>query len=238
MKFPWSSPIPPASPSTPATAPARLRRIRSILRWLSLGLLALLVLLGALAWGAVRQSWPVESGRLQLAGLTAPVEVVRDPQGLPQIYAETTEDLIFAQGYIQAQDRFWQMDIWRHVGSGRLAEVFGEGQVETDLFLRTLGWEAIAEREWEQIQREDADLETVLSQYAAGVNAYLADRQGTELSLEHGILGLLNRNYQPAPWTPVNSLTWAKVMAYDLCKNLDDERLRLALKQILPPERV
>ncbi|MGA1475819.1 MAG: penicillin acylase family protein [Prochlorothrix sp.] len=210
MKFPWF----PSSRSHRSTP--RSRRIRSILRWFAFCLLLVTVLLGSVGWEAVRQSWPVEQGQLTLPGLSAPVTVVRDDQGVPQIYADTTADLMFAQGYIQAQDRFWQMDVWRHVGAGRLAEMFGEKQVDTDRFLRTLGWESIAQREWARIQAEDPQMREVMERYAAGINAYLADRRGIQLSLEHGILGLLNRDYEPAPWHPVNSLTWAKVMAYDL----------------------
>ena len=80
------------------------------------------------------RSFPQTDGELQLAGLDGPVDIYRDELGIPHIYASTTHDLFFAQGYVHAQDRFWQMDFWRHIGSGRLSEMFGKSQVETDSF--------------------------------------------------------------------------------------------------------
>jgi len=90
------------------------------------------------------KSFPQIDGEIKLAGLDAPVDIYRDGMGIPHIYASTQHDLFFAQGYIHAQDRFWQMDFWRHIGSARLSEMFGEGQVSTDSFLRTLGWRQVA----------------------------------------------------------------------------------------------
>jgi hypothetical protein len=87
-----------------------------------------------------KKSFPQIDGEIQAAGLDGPVDIYRDAMGIPHIYASHAHDLFFAQGYVHAQDRFWQMDFWRHIGSGRLSEMFGEGQVETDMFLRTLGW--------------------------------------------------------------------------------------------------
>src|SRR5660397_278902 len=112
------------------------------------------------------------------------------------------------------------MDFWRHIGGGRLSEMFGESQLETDKFLRTLGWTRTAEQELELIRPETR---AALEAYAEGVNAYLGARSETELSLEYAVLGLTNRGYEPQPWTPVNTLTWVKVMSWDLCGNLSDE---------------
>ncbi|MCK7530751.1 MAG: penicillin acylase family protein [Marinilabiliales bacterium] len=98
--------------------------------------------------------------------------------GIPHIYASTQHDLFFAQGYVHAQDRFWQMDTWRHIGSGTLSEMFGEGQVETDAFLRTLGWKQTAEAEYATAR---PDSKAILEAYAEGVNAYIKDREPTEL---------------------------------------------------------
>ncbi len=86
------------------------------------------------------KSFPQTDGEIQLEGLNASVDIYRDKMGIPHIYASSPHDLFFAQGYVHAQDRFWQMDTWRHIGSGTLSEMFGSGQVETDTFLRTLGW--------------------------------------------------------------------------------------------------
>ena len=114
-----------------------------------LGLLVIVLLLVIPAGGvwAVRSSFPVTEGEVRLAGLQGPVDVYRDAEGVPHIYAASDQDLLFAQGYVHAQDRFWQMDFWRHIGSGRLSEMFGERQLETDQFLRTLGWRQTAEEE-------------------------------------------------------------------------------------------
>ncbi len=89
---------------------------------------------------AAGRSFPKTDGEIKLAGLDGQVDVLRDHMGIPHIYASSQHDLFFAQGYIHAQDRFWQMDSWRHIGSGTISEMFGSGQVETDTFLRTLGW--------------------------------------------------------------------------------------------------
>ena len=102
------------------------------------------------------QSFPQIDGQIRAPGLEASVEIYRDSLGIPHIYAGSTHDLFFAQGYVHAQDRFWQMDAWRHIGAGRLSEMFGKSQVDTDTFLRTLGWEQTAEAEWSQLGPEFA----------------------------------------------------------------------------------
>ncbi|MEI7845736.1 MAG: penicillin acylase family protein [Chloroflexota bacterium] len=207
-------------------------------RWLA-GLLVVLVglaVLGGVAGNAVvRASFPQTSGEIKLVGLTGPVRVVRDNMGIPHIYAGSPHDLFMAQGYVHAQDRFWQMDFWRHIGSGRLSEMFGKGQLETDMFLRTLGWRQIAEKEMESISPQSR---IILEAYSDGVNAYLKDHSGTQLSLEYGILGLLTPSYKPEPWLPVHTLTWAKAMAWDLRGNMAAEIERAILLKTLSPEQV
>lgn len=210
-----------------------------ILGRILLGLLALIVLavvaVVAFVYLAVDDSYPQVDGEIQLPGLQAQVDVYRDENGIPHIYASTEHDLFFAQGYVHAQDRFWQMDFNRHVGSGRLSEMLGDATLDTDMFLRTVGWERVARAELELM---DAESLAMLQAYSDGVNAYLADRNGTELSLEYMFLGLLNSNYEPAPWEPVNTLTWAKAMAWDLRDNMDNEIERAILLNTLPAERV
>jgi penicillin amidase len=144
-------------------------------------------------------------------------------------------DLFFAQGYVHAQDRFWQMDAWRHIGSGTLSEMFGSAQVETDTFLRTLGWRMTAEAEWEQLGPESR---SSLEAYTEGVNAYIQDHKGTAASLEYAVLGLLSPDYKIEPWTPVNSLTWGKAMAWDLRGNMDQEVERAVLLKTFSPAQV
>lgn len=97
----------------------------------------------------VRASLPQTKGSIKLDGLSGPVDVKRDSYGIPQVYASSDEDLFMAQGYVQAQDRFWEMDVRRHMTSGRLSEMFGKSQVKTDEFLRTLGWHRVAQKEYD-----------------------------------------------------------------------------------------
>src|SRR5512142_3314246 len=89
------------------------------------------------------KSFPQVNGQLHLQGLNGQVDIYRDKMGIPHIYATSSHDLFFAKGYVHAQDRFWQMDTWRHIGSGTLSEMFGDSQVNTDTFLRTLGWRQV-----------------------------------------------------------------------------------------------
>lgn len=182
------------------------------------------------------QSFPQIEGEITIAGLDGPVDIYRDQMGIPHIYASTLHDIFFAQGYVHAQDRFWQMDFWRHIGSGELSAMFGKGQVKTDTFLRTLGWRQVAEQEYEQLSPQ---VKTALQAYTDGVNAYIKDRRPEQLSLEHAILtSLLNRGYVVEPWTPIHSLTWGKAMAWDLGGNMDDEIERAILLKTLSPEQV
>lgn len=208
------------------------------MRWVKRILVFLLVLvLAATAYGifTVRRSFPLVEGEVELAGLNDRVEVLRDDLGVPHIYATNEHDLFFAQGYTHAQDRFWQMDFWRHIGAGRLSEMFGDSQVDSDLFLRSLGFEAIVEKEWATMGSPSRE---ILSSYAEGVNSYLEDRSGAEVSLEYAVLGIQNSGYQIEPWKPTDTLMWAKVMAWDLGGNLEAEVERALLGHVLPPERV
>ncbi len=198
-------------------------------------LLIIVIILSAFGIFTARQSFPQVDGLITLKGLDGPVEVYRDSMGIPNIYATNLHDLFMAQGFVHAQDRFWQMDFWRHIGSGRLSEMFGKSQLETDAFLRTLGWGQIANQEWKSSSPE---AKVILRAYADGVNAYLADHQGTALSLEYGVLKLLNAGYKPEAWTPVNSLTWGKVMAWDLGGKMEVEIARAILLKTLTPEQV
>jgi penicillin amidase len=198
-----------------------------------------LVVLSLAAGGSVyyltRRAFPQTSGDIHLPGLNNPVDVYRDAYGVPQVYASTSHDLFFAQGYLHAQDRFWQMDFWRHIGSGRLSEMFGKSELTTDEFLRTLGWGRVAQQELDAI---DPQSKALLQAYADGVNAYLADHQGSALSLEYSILKLISPGYKVEPWTPLNSLTWAKVMAWDLGGGIDIEIRNAILLKTLSAQQL
>jgi len=183
---------------------------------------------------SIPQSFPKVNGELQIPGLIKPVNIYRDEMGIANIYANSTHDLFLAQGYVHAQDRFWQMDFWRHIGSARLAEMF-PSEIETDIFLRALGWRQLAEQEYQLLEPE---LKSMLEAYSQGVNAYLSDHNGTALSLEYGILKILNPKYKPEAWTPVNTLTWAKSMAWELGGNMNNEIDRAILLKTLTIDEV
>ena len=196
--------------------------------WRVLGVIGLVVvlLLGGVALFAVhtvRASFPQTSGEVSVPGLTAATTVTRNDLGVPDIYADSLEDLFFTQGYVHAQDRFWEMDVRRHITAGRLSEMFGKDQVSTDAFLRTLGWRRIAEQEVELLSDRSR---RILDAYASGVNAYLAEHRGDRLSLEYAVLGLQNPDYQPEPWAPADSVAWIKALAWDLRSNMDEEVYR------------
>ncbi len=188
--------------------------------------LALVLMLGLAAVVVVRASFPDYDGELRVRGLSAPVTVHRDEHGVPQVYAATAHDLFLAQGYLHATDRFWEMDVRRHVTAGRLSELFGPSQVETDAYIRTMGWRRVAEQEYKLVA---PTTRRYLDAYAAGVNAWLADHSGASASLEYAVLALRNPDYTIEKWTAVDSLAWLKAMAWDLRSNAADELERAAL---------
>ena len=191
-----------------------------------LGALISIIVLAAILIGLliffIRRPFPQVEGTLQVPGLQAPVEVIRDRYGIPHIYASNEHDLYMAQGFVHAQDRFWQMEFWRRIGSGRLSEILGPSALDQDRFIRTLGWHRTAAQELELLEPAHRQ---ILEDYAQGVNAYLEQNRG-RLSLEFTILGLTGVRYDPEPWTPLNTMTWAKVMAWDLGGNRTDELAR------------
>ncbi|QYJ02823.1 penicillin acylase family protein [Nocardioides panacisoli] len=206
--------------------PRPRRRFRSLpgpVRWSTyVGVVVVLAIIAGLVAGVVvvRRSFPDASGTLEARGLESEVDVVRDEHGVPQIYADSMHDLMLAQGFVHAQERFFEMDVRRHATAGRLAEMFGEAGLESDMVVRTLGWRRVAEQELSLLEPETRDL---LDAYAEGVNAYLSDRSPSQVSLEYTVLGLGGLDYTIEDWTAVDSVAWLKAMAWDLRGNLDDE---------------
>ena len=176
------------------------------------------------AYFYVRLSLPRVSGEVELAGLAAPVEILRDRHGIPHIFAESEADAQFALGFVHAQDRLWQMEMNRRIASGRMAEALGRAARDTDRFLRTLGIRRAAEA---NVRHLDPSARSLLDAYAAGVNAFLDTRP--VLPPEFWILGL-----SPERWSPVDSAAWAKMMAWDLGGNWRSELLRLQLSRRMP----
>jgi penicillin amidase len=191
-----------------------------IVAYVAGALVLVLLVTGLYAVWTIHRSFPQTSGDITVPGLRGDVTVLRDDKGVPQIYADNAEDLFFAQGYVQAQDRFFEMDFRRHVTSGRLSEWFGNDSLETDEFVRTLGWRRVAEKELALL---DPDTVRYLDSFSSGVNAYLANHSGAQLSLEYAVLGLNGVDTTPEPWTPADSVSWLKAMAWDLRGNIDDE---------------
>jgi penicillin G amidase len=184
-----------------------------------------LVVIGSIA---TERGWPQTTGTIAVKGLNQPVTVLRDRYGLIQITADTTHDLFVAQGYVHAQERMWQMEISRRIGAGRLSELFGKSQVDTDTYIRTLGWRVSAQRDLDAMSPLSR---FILQSYADGVNAWIAEHQG-RLSTPFVVAGVLSGTYdvggyQLEPWTPLDTATWQKVQAWSLGGNVDSEIFRL-----------
>ena len=188
------------------------------------------LVLAALAGGYLflRQSLPRTEGELPVAGISRPVEILRDAFGIPHIFAESIEDAHFALGYVHAQDRLWQMEMNRRIAAGRLAEALGPGALESDRFLRTLGVHRVARS---NLEHYDAETRRVLDAYAAGVNAFLAGRP--VLPPEFWLARV-----SPEAWSPADSVGWTKMMAWDLGTNWRSELLRMHLAKTLPMARI
>jgi len=192
-------------------------------------LLAVVVLaLGAVAIYASR-SLPVTAGRLALPGVQAELRIERDAQGIPSIRAASERDAWYGLGVAHAQDRLWQLETHRRIAAGRLAEVFGPSALETDRFLRALGVRRAAQAQWHRLPEASR---LALQAYADGINAVMSDGLRARPP-EFLILGV-----QPEPWTPVDSLGWATMMAWDLGGNWATELLRLRLALQMPVARI
>ncbi len=197
-------------------------------------LLILLILISIIGVVLVRRPFPQTKGTLRLPGLLEQVDVFRDSYGVPHIYAANAHDLFMAQGFVHAQDRFWQMEFWRRSGSGTLSEILGSSALESDRFIRTVGWHRTAAQELELYNEVELD---VLGAYAEGVNAYIEQNSGS-LGLEFTVLGLTGVSFDPEPWTPLNTLTYAKLMAWDLGGNRSAELTRAQIAARLGTESV
>ncbi|GMR11438.1 MAG: penicillin acylase family protein [Anaerolineae bacterium] len=200
-----------------------------MLRFLSRLLIALVVIAAvvALAVAAFRflvapRAFPQVDGTLTLAGLDASVDIYRDSFGIPHIYASTEHDLLMANGFVQAQDRFWQMEFQRRVPTGRLSEILGEGTLDTDRYFRTIGLHRAASVEADLLEGEDLE---ALNAYAEGVNAYLETHSGPK-GLEFTILGLQGTRFEPEQWSPFDTLVSGKLLAWFLRSNADQELAR------------
>jgi len=191
----------------------------------------LLLLLAALAAAAL-YAWratPVHAGEAKVTGLDAAVTIERDANGIPTIRATSMADAAFALGFAHAQDRLWQLETHKRIGSGRLAEAFGPAALDNDRFLRALGVKRAAEAQWAAMKGESR---AVLTAYAAGINAWQREHLKARPP-EMLILGVPVED-----WTPADSLAWAIMMAWDLGGNWTNELLRARLSLTLPKSRI
>jgi penicillin amidase len=224
---------PPREHPRPALFAAPLRHRAHIhLRrlFLTLGILVALValvLITTAAWlrHSMHASLPQLDGALHAPGLTLPVTVTRDAQGVPSIQATNLDDLLFAQGFITAQDRLWQMDALRRHASGQLAEILGSSMVEHDRLQRTLQVSEAADR---AVAALPADQIHQLQVYARGVNSFIAQNSG-HLPVEFHLL-----HYTPAPWTPRDTILVSLAMFQDLSTQFPVKLRREALATHLP----
>ncbi|WP_397548067.1 penicillin acylase family protein [Rossellomorea yichunensis] len=192
----------------------------------------LFIMLGILIFANyyIDRSLPVTSGTISLNGLSQDVEVIRDKDGVPHILAQNEKDLYMAQGYVQAQDRLFQMDLSRRQASGRLSEVVGEKAIDRDKFFRTFGLRRAAEVSFTAYPDEAKQL---LEWYAVGVNAYMQEATDEgRLPIEFTLLG-----YKPEKWTPIDSLTIGKYMAFDLGGHWQGQAFRYWALENLPKDK-
>ncbi|HXG42172.1 MAG TPA: penicillin acylase family protein [Dehalococcoidia bacterium] len=179
----------------------------------------------ALAYRLLRGRQPTGRRRLRLVGLREEVEVLRDRWGVPHIYARNLWDLFFALGYVQAQDRLWQLDFYRRLATGTLAEVMGEAALEYDRLMRRVGIGRVASRD---VDRLGPQVREAMEAFAGGVNAWLAS--GT-LPVECLLL-----RYRPQPWQVSDSTAIGRFVAWTLSGNWDREVLRAWLLERFGPE--
>ncbi len=209
-----------------------------LLKWLMRLVVAGLVLAGlalGLGYYLVSRSLPDYDATHTVAGITAPVRIVRDTAGVPHVFGATDADTFYGLGFVHAQDRLWQMTLLRRTAQGRLSELFGARTLRIDETLRRLDLYRLAARS--EAAQDDAT-RAALDAYAAGVNAWIAtvnaDARG------RGAPEFFLFDAQIAPWQPADSLAVIKLMGLQLSSHLDNEilRARTALALENRPERL
>ena len=218
-----------ATPTLASDAPSRGGRLlrRAALASFLMALAAIAGIAGW-CWHVARAALPQVDGTIRVGGLKMPVAVLRDAQGVPHITAASSDDLFFAQGYVTAQDRLWQMDMSRRWAAGEVAEILGSVMLPHDREQRVLGLRQAAERSLAQFPSEEL---ARWRAYANGVNAFIASHRDN-LPVEFRLLG-----YQPRPWTPLDSLLCGANLAQSLNHyQYLTELLRESVQKSLPPE--
>ena len=227
--YPEESSLPPTSRDDPESWPRQTSRApshrllrNSLLTFAALALIGVAAFFFARHWirSATYTSLPQLDGSLSLSGLTAPVTIQRDVHGVPHIHAADLDDLVFAQGFVTAGDRLFQMDLLRRHAAGELAEILGATVVPHDRLQRTLQIRAAADRAVAALPLDQLHL---LQSYARGVNASI-ERQAAHLPVEFRVL-----RYQPAPWSPRDSLLVSLAMFEDLTNTFSSKLARESL---------
>jgi penicillin G amidase len=175
-----------------------------------------------------QRNLPQIEGTIRLDGLSGPVEVLRDRWGVPHIYARDLIDLAFAQGFVHAQDRLWQMELNRRTARGLLSELFGEIALETDRAVRTFGFNRLAEMDLAIFPQQARD---ILLAYTGGINAFL-ERASSRLPVEFMLL-----RHRPKPWQLVDTAAFMRLMIWQLSHAWNHEIVRARLLQAVGPER-
>ncbi|WP_207433435.1 penicillin acylase family protein [Sabulibacter ruber] len=168
------------------------------------------------------------SEELTLAGLKAPVQVRFDSLRVPHIFAQNDHDLYFAQGYLTAKDRLWQMEFMTHAAAGRLSELIGDQTLEMDRYQRRIGMVASARKSLEKMQA-DPQSKAVMNAYTAGVNAYIDQLSPRDYPFEYKLL-----HYAPEPWTTLKIALLLKMLAQDMTGYSDDLRMTNNLRKYGP----
>jgi penicillin amidase len=173
---------------------------------------------------------PGNRGTTTIAGISAPIDVIRDADAIPHIFAANKADALFGLGYVHAQDRLWQMELQRRIGFGRLSEVLGAAALPQDRFLRTVGFGRAARTAWASTPDW---AKQQINAYVAGVNAFITTHHGSALPPEFSLL-----RFEPEPWSGADVIVWVKMMAWDLGANYSFELLRHDLVAAVGPERM
>jgi penicillin G amidase len=190
--------------------------MKRIFRGLILTLMALFLLTATFIYYQIRRTFPQIEGELIVPGIRANVRVIRDRHGIPHIYAQNAHDLYFAQGYVTAQDRIWQLEMNRRLIQGTLAGIMGEKTLATDYLMKVIGFRA-TQRAKEALNQLDKQTYYELEAYAAGINEYLRAQKG-RLPIEFQLLC-----YEPLPWTPLDTLHVGILLAFLMARNLNEE---------------
>ncbi|QNF33146.1 penicillin acylase family protein [Adhaeribacter swui] len=156
---------------------------------------------------------------IPVSGVQAEVKVLYDENRVPHIFAQNNHDVYFAQGFVTAQDRLWQMEFQTHAAAGRVSEIIGTSTLERDRFQRRMGMVYGAQQSLKAMLADPRSRE-MLEAFTAGINAYIGQLKPKDYPLEYKLL-----NYAPEPWTPLKCALLLKQMAYDLAGRSDDLRM-------------